>query len=216
MSGNVGQASVKRTDSGPPTSPTLLDRLRTWHDETAWNLFIDRYGSLLHQWGRARLQDPGEVDEVRQLVLWEVARRLTLFHYDGRKSFRGWLKTLFRSRLSDFLKQKRRRLNREREVALIRRPREVDRRQLTDPVTGSLPSQTIERTEGQVETNEILARVRSRVSEKTWSIFWEIAVEGQPVAETARRHSMRYASAFAAFSRVSRMLQQEASGTRAS
>lgn len=57
---------------------------------------------------------------------------------------------------------------------------------------------------------EIQQRVRSRVSERTWSVFWEIAVDGQTIADTAQRYSMRYASAFAAFTRVKQMLQNEA------
>jgi hypothetical protein len=53
-------------------------------------------------------------------------------------------------------------------------------------------------------------QVKQRVSEKSWTIFWQVAVEGRPLSDVAKDHSMKYGSAFAAYSRVTKMLRQEA------
>lgn len=216
MSRAERQAGTAVSDPGPPTSPTLLSRLRVWDDTTAWNLFSEQYGKLLRQWGHSKLKDADEVEEVRQLVLWEAARRLVGFQYNRRQSFRGWLRTLFQSRLLDFLKQKRRRTQRERDFAIVQRPSLEMSSGLSESTETTNPQRRVERARQQSRIDAAMLSVRERVTDKTWTIFWEIAVENQPIASVAAQHEMKYASAFAAFSRVSRMLREEAQGTSAS
>ena len=57
---------------------------------------------------------------------------------------------------------------------------------------------------------EIQNRVKQRTSGQTWAIFWEVTIENQALGDVARKYSMRYASAFAAVSRVHKMLKEEA------
>jgi hypothetical protein len=56
---------------------------------------------------------------------------------------------------------------------------------------------------------EIQNRVQDRVSAQTWELFWQVTIENQSVGDVARAHSMRYASVFAAVSRVNKMLRAE-------
>jgi hypothetical protein len=67
-----------------------------------------------------------------------------------------------------------------------------------------------ERLDKQSRLVDLQACVRSRVSPQTWQIFWSVVVENRTVSEVAAEHSMRYASAFAAVARVTKMLQREA------
>ena len=199
-------------ENGPTTSPTLLGRMQCWEDTAAWKLFVDRYHHLFETWSRRKLRNPADVDEVNQQVYWEIARRLPAFEYDAKRSFRGWLRTLHQSRLLDFMKLERRRLQRESHVRQLRVPlhaRSQKALATTDLDTASAPS--AETAKEQTRTaNEIQQAVKSRVSERSWSVFQEIAVNGQSIAETAQRYSMKYASAFAAYSRVCQMLRREA------
>jgi hypothetical protein len=57
---------------------------------------------------------------------------------------------------------------------------------------------------------DIQAEVKRRVSEKSWTIFWQVTIEGRPLSDVAKEHSMKYGSAFAAYSRVTKMLRKEA------
>lgn len=197
-------------DEGPKTSPALLKRLQAWDDRTAWNCFFEQYSPLLDRWSRATLRNPGDAIELSQMVLWELARRLREFRYDPAGSFRGWMKTLHSRRMLDFLRAEQRRRNQEHSVFEVRRSSPVEFRTEFETDRASTPSSTHSRQAQQAAAVRIQQRVRDRVTEKTWAIFHDIAVEGHSIAETAQRHSMRYASAFAAFSRVHKMLRHEA------
>lgn len=205
------RASHCAAENGPATSPTLLGRMQCWEDTAAWKLFVDRYHHLFESWSRRKLQNPADVDEVNQQVYWEIARRLPAFEYDARRSFRGWLRTLHQSRLLDFMKLEKRRLQRESHVRLLRVPLHASGQKTC--ATGDLdpaePSTTATNGQSQI-ANEIQLTVKSRVSDRTWAVFHEIAIDGQSIAETAQRYSMKYASAFAAYSRVCQMLRREA------
>lgn len=227
MSIPVGGSTVevRSFDAGPLTSPTLLGRMKCWEDTAAWKVFVDRYQHLLENWSRRRLPNSADVDEVNQQVIWEVARRFSAFQYDPRRSFRGWLRTLHQSRLLDFLKLEKRRISREVHVAKVRAPQMNSARASLEPEVRPLESSSMEssafelrppetRSDGIGEklrrAAEICGTVQSKVNERTWCVFYEIAVDGQSIADTARRHDMKYTSAFAAYSRVCRMLRREA------
>ena len=188
------------------TSVTLLNRLQQWDDTAAWKVFFERYQTLLSSWSRQSLGNPADVDEVNQQVYWEVARRLTVFRYDSARSFRGWLRKLHYSRLLDFLKIKRRRELREVEIARVRSRGPACGP--ADPTTG-LPENQDGAHDRRLHVSLVLDAVKSRVSERTWAIFEDIAIHGQTVAETARRYEMKYTAAFAAWSRTCQMLRQE-------
>ena len=222
-------SSYSNSQNGPTTSPTLLNRLKLWNYQTAWNNFILQYNPLFEKWARGKLRNAADVQDLNQQVSLEVAQRLSSFDYDSKRSFRGWLRTLYFSRLLDFLKAERRRQWRDQYIAQLRRQSfVVDENDSTNRLTTSVQaasntgntgvSSAVAGETGAINVRDqhafaqqIQTRVRGRVSEKTWAIFWEIAVQGNSIADTAQRYSMRYASTFAAYSRVHKMLQQEAS-----
>ncbi len=193
-------------DDGPATSGSLLDRLHTWSDHSAWQRFFTSYNPLLEAWTRPRLQNPADAQELVQLVWCELGRRLRSFQYNPGRSFRGWLRCLHACRLSDFRKTERRRIARELRYAAESTP------PLTHlPATTAAPAPDCPCRQQQLErASRIQAAVRKRVSARSWEIFHDIAILGLEISETATRHQMRYASAWAAFSRVHHMLQQEA------
>ena len=47
------------------------------------------------------------------------------------------------------------------------------------------------------------------MSERTWQVFWDIAIEGKSVRETAEAAGISYYAAFAAERRVGLMLREE-------
>lgn len=211
-------SSASNSQNGPVTSPTLLNRLKVWDDRTAWNNFIRQYDPLFQKWGRDKLRNAADVQDLNQQVSLEVAERLVSFDYDSNRSFRGWLKTLYFSRLLDFLKAERRRQNRDQQMTQLRRPcfqadhpATIDSWPATPDQVCSTDCKASAVSDQHARAQQIQSCVRDRVSEKTWSIFWEIAVQGNSIADTAKRYSMKYASTFAAYSRVHKMLQHEAS-----
>jgi RNA polymerase sigma factor (sigma-70 family) len=186
--------------------------MQCWEDTAAWKLFVERYQHLFQSWSRRKLKNPADVDEVNQQVYWEIARRLPGFQYNPARSFRGWLRTLHHSRMLDFLKREKRRLRRESVVSNARVPLSVSSPESSARTASEdwAPPTSLESTVRARRAIEIQLSVRSRVSDRTWAVFQEIAIDGQSIAETAQRHSMKYASAFAAHSRVCQMLRHEA------
>jgi RNA polymerase sigma-70 factor (ECF subfamily) len=188
--------------SGPPTSPTLLGRLQaTPTDEAAWVEFVSRYGPRIYAWARRwNLQD-ADAQDVTQMVLARLARRLRTFVYDKGGSFRSWLRTVTRNTWSDFIQAGAR----------------PDRGSGDSNILACLESAEAEadlvaRLEQEFDQelfDEAVARVRLRVAPSSWDAFRLTALEGQSGAEAASQLGMQITAVFKARSRIQKMLQEE-------
>src|SRR5690606_12789659 len=89
-----------------PTRRSLLTRLKCWDDREGWQRFYDSYHGLILAMVRNAGLHGADAEEVAQEALVAVARGMKEFHYDPAKgSFKGWLKTVVRRRLVDFLRK---------------------------------------------------------------------------------------------------------------
>jgi len=186
------------------TNPTLLNRLGDWRDHEAWVDFVIRYDPVIRSTSRRYRLDAEFTEELCQRVWIDLARRMRTYRYDPGKTFRGWLRRLCQSRAIDLLRKKK--------------ANAVE--SLDDQPAGSLledASAAIEVDESAASERPVLLRqaeevqdaVRRRVSERTWQVFWIIAIEGQSVRETSAAAGISYYAAFAAEKRVGRMLREE-------
>ena len=82
------------------TDPELLKRVAALSDNPAWDEFFRRYDPLVLAWCSAYGLDSASVDELRQRVWVELARRMPAYQYDPGGSFRGWLRRLCHHRAS--------------------------------------------------------------------------------------------------------------------
>ena len=92
--------------TSPLTRSSLLIRIRDHHDNTAWSEFVEIYAPLIHRFGiRRGLQDADAAD-IGQEVFRTVATRIGSFQH-GRSgdTFRGWLRTITRNKVGDFLRR---------------------------------------------------------------------------------------------------------------
>jgi RNA polymerase sigma factor (sigma-70 family) len=183
------------------TSASLLARLRQAPaDQAAWAEFVDRYGPKVYAWCRHwRLQE-ADAQDVTQDVLVRLAAKMRGFDYDPSRSFRAWLKTLTRHALSDFCDARGRAgaVGGSSVVVLIHsaEAREDLVRQLDEEFDREL-------------LEEAVARVRVRVTPRTWRVFELTAREGRSGAEAAAELGMTVAAVFVARGRVQRLLQEE-------
>jgi RNA polymerase sigma-70 factor (ECF subfamily) len=180
----------------PATRPSLLVRLRNSADQQAWEQFVDLYAPTIYGYARKhRLQDADAAD-LTQDVLRRVANRMGGFSYDPRcGSFRGWLFTVVRNRLHDFLAQRNGRCQASGDPAV---------QQLLD--RHAAPSDE-ESAEWQREYRRSLFtwasdRVRPLVQETTWQAFWQTAIEGKKPQDVADSLSLSLAAVYLAKSRV--------------
>jgi RNA polymerase sigma-70 factor (ECF subfamily) len=183
------------------TSITLLTRLRQVPaDQAAWAQFTQRYGRKIYAWCRQWDLQEADAEDVTQNVLLKLAEKMQTFQYDREGSFRAWLKTVARHAWSDYLSGRKAAVAAggsqavellhtvEAREDLVRRLDEEFDRELLD---------------------EAAARVRQRVTPRTWQAFERTAVQGQSGAEAAAALGMKVATVFVARSKVQKMLQEE-------
>jgi RNA polymerase sigma-70 factor (ECF subfamily) len=91
------------------TRPSLLARIRDPGDRQAWAEFVELYAPLVYGFAvKHGLQDADAAD-LTQEVLRAVSRSAGRLDYDpGKGSFRGWLFTITRNELRNFLASRRR------------------------------------------------------------------------------------------------------------
>jgi RNA polymerase sigma-70 factor (ECF subfamily) len=183
------------------TSASLLARLRQIPaDQTAWVQFTERYGRKIYAWCRQWNLQEADAEDLTQDVLLKLAEKMQTFVYDPAKSFRAWLKTVTRHAWSDSWSGRHAVVAAggsqalgllqtvEAREDLVRRLEEEFDRELLD---------------------EAMARVRMRVTPRTWEAFERTALQGQSGVEAAQAVGMKVATVFVARSKVQKMLQEE-------
>jgi RNA polymerase sigma-70 factor (ECF subfamily) len=194
---------MTRYDAGT-TNPTLLDRLCDWRDQDAWVDFVTRYDPLIRLYCRPYRLSPENADELSQRVWIDLARRMRTFRYDPGKTFRGWLRRLCQSRAIDLLRKQNVDLvlsveNQPVESLLQHAPADIEADE----------DASADRPRLLQMADQVQSAVRRRVDERTWRVFWNVAVLGQSVREASEAAGMSYYAAFAAQKRVRQMLREE-------
>src|SRR6185436_13252038 len=93
----------------PETRASLLVRLGNPHDSVAWRQFAQIYAPLVYGLARRRGLQDADAADVTQDVCRTVAGSIHKLRYDPRNgTFRGWLLTITRRRLTDFWRQRQR------------------------------------------------------------------------------------------------------------
>jgi RNA polymerase sigma-70 factor (ECF subfamily) len=183
------------------TSATLLARLRQVPvDQAAWVQFTERYGRKIYAWCRRWNLSEADAEDVTQNVLLKLTEKMQTFEYDPAGSFRAWLKTVARHAWSDYWSS--------RKVVVAA----VGSQALELLQTVEAREDLIGRLEDAFDRellDEAMARVRMRVTPRTWEAFERTALQGQSGAETAQALGMKVATVFVARSKVQKMLQEE-------
>jgi RNA polymerase sigma-70 factor (ECF subfamily) len=180
----------------PPTSASLLDRLRLDPNPEAWARLVTIYTPLIHSWLRRHAVLLSDADDVMQEVLTVVVRKLPDFHYRRRPgAFRRWLRTITVNCLRDFWRTRR---NRPLATGGDMVARVLD--QLEDP--DSDLSRQWDREHDQHLTRALLERIRPRFAPRTWTAFHRVVLEGASPDEVARELGLTVNAVFIAKSRV--------------
>jgi RNA polymerase sigma-70 factor (ECF subfamily) len=185
----------------PPTRASLLLRLRDPTDEVAWREFVDLYAALIYGHARKQgLQDADAVD-LCQEVLGAVASAIGRLEYDPRRgTFRRWLFTVVRRKLSNWRRAQKSRPRGSGDTA-------------THQLLEQCPAPQGGEAEWEVEWEERLyawacEQVRREVTATTWQAFWLTAIEGQSGKEVAGQLGLSVAAVYHARSRVLARLKE--------
>jgi RNA polymerase sigma-70 factor (ECF subfamily) len=83
-----------------PTRVSLLQRLRSWEDQTSWREFFNVYWRLIYGVARKAGLSDDEAQEVVQETLIAVAKHIPTFQYNpALGSFKAWLLNMTRWRI---------------------------------------------------------------------------------------------------------------------
>ena len=184
-----------------PTHPSLLLRVRDARDEAAWSEFVSLYTPLIFGYCRGRGLTETDASDVTQDSLKAIALALPQFDYDpARSSFRNWLFTVVRSKLSNHF------------TAQARRPQPAGETTIQHfaEVTPDSAAEDAWRHEYQSHLVRWAAdQIRGEFKHATWDAFWRTAVLGEDAEAVARELGVSINALYIARSRVTGRLKQK-------
>ena len=189
-----------------PTSASLLDRARH-RDDVAWNELVELYAPLVYFWCRKTNIVEQDIPDVVQEVFRAVVTGIDGFRKDRPcDTFRGWLRTVTRSKLADHF----RRLNRN-PVAIGGSGARFQMEHISDESNDddSTESEDDERLAEFALFHRGLEKIRHDFDPKTWQAFWRVTVDGLSATEAANELSMKSGTVRVAKSRVLQRLRRQ-------
>ena len=189
----------------PLTRVTLLTRIRDDRDAEAWREFVQLYGPVVYRFARNRGLQDADAADLMQDVLRSVARNANRMEYDpARGTFRGWLYTVTRNKIYNFLSAQR---NRPRGTGDTDAHERLDATPAREDGRG--PDAEWEKEYQRGLSSRAMEKVREEFQPATWEAFWQTAVEGKAAAEVGAGLRMSPGAVYVAKSRVLSRLRNE-------
>jgi RNA polymerase sigma factor (sigma-70 family) len=176
----------------PITQPSLLVRIRDPRDGKSWSQFVDLYAPLVYRYARKHGLQDADAADFTQEVLRNVAGAVGKLDYDSRSgTFRGWLFTVVRNRLRDFLLTRNRQCHgsgdTQTQALLEQRPD---------------PSDSWDQDYEWQLLTWAAEQIRGTVQDSTWQAFWQTTIEEKSGQEVAAALGMTVAAVYLAKSRI--------------
>jgi RNA polymerase sigma-70 factor (ECF subfamily) len=189
----------------PVTRVTLLARIRDGRDADAWREFVQIYGPVVYRFARNRGLQDADAADLMQDVLRSVARNAHRMEYDpARGTFRGWLYTVTRNKIYNFLNGQRHRPRGTGDTDAHERLDATPARAAADG-----PDAEWEREYQRQLSGRAMELVKDEFQPATWQAFWQTAVDGKPAAEVGAGLKMSPGAVYVAKSRVLARLRDE-------
>ncbi|MFV2065675.1 MAG: RNA polymerase sigma factor [Pirellulales bacterium] len=187
----------------PPTQATLLVRVRDRNDHEAWKRFVDIYTPVVYGYARRQGLQDADAADLTQDVMRSVAAAIPEFRYDRQRgTFRGWLFTVARNKLRNFL------------TAAGRRERASGGSDVLQ-MLGEVPDPD---ANDHYDWDEEYARqlfawaaecVQDEFAPTTWQAFWQNGVEGKAAAAVGKDLGLSVGAVYVAKCRVVARLRKE-------
>jgi RNA polymerase sigma-70 factor (ECF subfamily) len=188
----------------PLTRASLLVRIRDRRDQAAWQQFVQLYAPVVYGFARKRGLQDADAADVMQDVLARIAGAVARLEYDpARGSFRGWLYTVARNKIFNFLESNRHKLGKGTGDSAARERLEA--------VAGP-EWELAESWDDQYERNLAalaMQRVQRDVQPATWQAFWQTAMESKHARQVGEALGMSAGAVYVARSRVLARLREE-------
>lgn len=188
----------------PLTRVSLLNRLKDGKDTLAWTDFVRLYGPVIYGFARKRGLQDADAADLMQEVMRSVARNVEKLDYDpNRGTFRGWLYTVTRNKIYNFLSAQK---NRTRAVGDSANHERLEA--IPDPANNEAEADWDREYQRRMSARA-MERVKGEFQVNTWDAFWGTAVEGRPAGEVGAALRMTAGAVYVAKSRVLSRLRDE-------
>ena len=190
------------TNDSPLTRVSLLVQLRDGANDGAWREFMRLYGPVVYGFARKRGLQDADAADLMQDVMRSVSTSIGRLDYDRNQgTFRGWLFTITRNRIFNFLSARRLRPQGSGDTST---------HQLLDTHPDTDGGVDMWETEYQRRIAALaMERVKDEFAENTWQAFWQTAVEGKPASEISNQIGLSPGAIYVAKSRVLARLKRE-------
>ena len=197
-------------DESPLTRASLLVQIRDGANHAAWQEFVNLYGPVVYGFARKRGLQDADAADLMQDVLRSVSSAIGRLDYDRKQgTFRGWLFTITRNKIFNFLSARRIRPRSSGDSATNRL---LDSQ--PDNSDASNGSDAWELEYQRRVASLAMDRIKAEFQENTWRAFWLTAVEGIAAPEVAKQLRMSPGAIYVAKSRVLARLKDEVESLR--
>jgi RNA polymerase sigma-70 factor (ECF subfamily) len=187
----------------PATRASLLVRLRDGGDADAWQEFVRLYAPVIYGFARKRGLQDADAADLMQDVLRSVSSAIDRLEYDpARGTFRGWLFTVARNKVFNFMESRGRRVQGSGDSRMQQR---LEQHADGD---GDL-SADWEADYQRALAAQAMERVKREFQAATWEAFVQTSVEGRSPAQVASRVGLSVGAIYVAKSRVIARLRKE-------
>ena len=186
------------------TRSSLIQRLKATINGESWEEFFHTYWELIYNVARRAGLSEADAQDIVQETILKVHNSLDRFEYNRKRgTFKGWLRTVTRSRLNDFFKKQQRRpaLNQTLEEA-------ADELQNLEDPEGPEIEKIWDEEWNRNLIQAALSRTKKLSSPKQFQIFKCHYIDEWTVRETCRTLGVNAAQVYMAKQRVGKIFRE--------
>ena len=186
------------------TRSSLIQRLKATINGESWEEFFHTYWELIYNVARRAGLSEADAQDIVQETILKVHNSLDRFEYNRKRgTFKGWLRTVTRSRLNDFFKKQQRRpaLNQPLEETAD------ELQNLRDPEGPEIEKIWDEEWSKNL-IQSALNRTKKLTSPKQFQIFKCHYIDEWTVRETCRTLGVNAAQVYMAKQRVGKIFRE--------
>ena len=186
------------------TRSSLIQRLKATINGESWEEFFHTYWELIYNVARRAGLSEADAQDIVQETILKVHKSLDRFEYNRKRgTFKGWLRTVTRSRLNDFFKKQQRRpaLNQPLEEA-------ADELQNLEDPEGPEIEKIWDEEWNRNLIQAALSRTKKLSSPKQFQIFKCHYIDEWTVRETCRTLGVNAAQVYMAKQRVGKIFRE--------
>ena len=186
------------------TRSSLIQRLKATINGESWEEFFHTYWELIYNVARRAGLSEADAQDIVQETILKVHNSLDQFEYNRKRgTFKGWLRTVTRSRLNDFFKKQQRRpaLNQPLEEA-------ADELQNLEDPEGPEIEKIWDEEWNRNLIQAALSRTKKLSSPKQFQIFKCHYIDEWTVRETCRTLGVNAAQVYMAKQRVGKIFRE--------